>query len=161
MSEARSIESVIGDVLNAKAMTLATAESCTGGLIGQRITAVSGSSNYYKGGVIAYSNAVKIALLAVSESCLTAHGAVSGPVAEAMASGVLRILDADVSISTTGIAGPTGGSPEKPVGTVHIGLAARDAAPVSRVFCFEGNRDVVRMAASQAALEMLQNYLAL
>jgi PncC family amidohydrolase len=157
--EALQAEVVIGDQLRAKGFKLATAESCTGGLIGQRVTAVSGSSDYYAGGVISYSNAVKSSLLGVSEHDLNAHGAVSAPVAIAMAAGVLDRLDADVAISTTGIAGPGGGTAEKPVGLVFIGFAARGQEPQARECRFEGNRASVRMAASQAALEMLQDYL--
>jgi PncC family amidohydrolase len=157
--ENRSIEASVGELLREQGLTLATAESCTGGLIGQRLTAISGSSDYYIGGVIAYSNAVKVAVLGVSEAMLANCGAVSDPVAEAMASGVLSHFDVDVALSTTGIAGPSGGTPEKPVGLVYIGLAVRNLPPVARAFHFEGNRDEVRMAASQAALEMLQRHL--
>ena len=154
-----SVESFIGEWLNAKRLTLATAESCTGGLIGQRITAVSGSSGYYTGGVIAYCNGVKMALLDVPETTLVEHGAVSAPVAEAMAEGVRKRLDADLALSTTGIAGPTGGTGDKPVGLVFIGLAVRGQPPIARAFHFDGNRDTVRMSASQAALEMVQEHL--
>ena len=155
-----SVEVEVGEFLRAKELTLATAESCTGGLIGQRITAVSGSSEYYAGGVIAYSNGVKTALLGVPKPVLAEQGAVSAPVAEAMAAGVMAALGADVALSTTGIAGPTGGTAEKPVGLVFIGLAARGQPPVTHEHHFEGNRDAVRMAASQAALKMLEHYLA-
>lgn len=153
------IEDSVGKLLRTKHLFLATAESCTGGLIGQRVTAISGSSDYYAGGVIAYSNAVKMAMLEVPEAVLIEHGAVSAPVAEAMAEGIRARLDADVALSTTGIAGPTGGTDGKPVGLVFIGLAVRGQAPVARKFCFDGNRETVRMAASQAALEMLQTNL--
>ncbi len=154
-----SIETTLGKLLGAKGLTLATAESCTGGLIGQRITAVSGSSDYYAGGVIAYSNDVKMALLDVPEAMLLEHGAVSAPVAEAMAEGVRTRLDADLALSTTGIAGPTGGTEDKPVGLVFIGMAIRNRRATARKHRFDGNRDAVRMAASQAALEMLQSSL--
>ncbi len=159
-AEVCSIEQSVGELLRTLGLTLATAESCTGGLIGQRITAVSGSSEYYGGGVIAYSNAVKTALLSVPEPVLAEHGAVSAPVAEAMASGVLHALSADVALSTTGIAGPTGGTAEKPLGLVFIGFAARGKSPIALEYHFDGNRETVRMAASQAALKMLQHYLA-
>ena len=154
-----SVELAVGELLKAKGLTLATAESCTGGLIGQRITAVSGSSDYYAGGVIAYSNGVKMAMLGVLEATLAEHGAVSAAVAEAMAEGARNRLDADIALSTTGIAGPTGGTDDKPVGLVFIGLAVRNQAPVGQAFIFDGNRGAVRMAASQAALEMLQSHL--
>jgi len=154
-----SIETTLGNLLKTRGLTLATAESCTGGLIGQRITAVSGSSDYYAGGVIAYSNDVKMALLDVPVAMLIEHGAVSAPVAEAMAEGVRRRLDADVALSTTGIAGPTGGTEDKPVGLVFIGMAVRNRPATARRHHFDGNRDAVRMAASQTALEMLQSSL--
>jgi PncC family amidohydrolase len=154
-----SVEFAVGELLRAKGLMLATAESCTGGLIGQRITAISGSSSYYAGGIIAYSNAVKASLLDVSEALLSEYGAVSAPVAESMATGAMTRLKADVSLSTTGIAGPTSDSRDKPVGLVYIGLAMQGRLPSVRDFHFEGNRDAVRMATSQAALEMLQEYL--
>ncbi len=155
-----SMATTIGERLQAKGLILATAESCTGGLIGQLITAISGSSAYYAGGAIAYSNAVKTAILGVSDELLAEHGAVSAPVAEAMAAGVMAALGADIALSITGIAGPTGGTPEKPVGLVFIGLAVRGKPPIASEYHFDGNRETVRMAASQAALEMLQRYLA-
>jgi len=155
----KSIEIEIGESLLKRGLVLATAESCTGGLIGQRVTAVSGSSGYYAGGVIAYSNAVKVELLGVSEADLEEYGAVSAPVAEAMAYGVMERLGADIAVSTTGIAGPTGGSDEKPVGLVYIGLALRGGLTVAHECHFKGNRGKVRMAASQEAFEMIQHYL--
>ena len=154
-----SIEIEVGEMLGARGLVLATAESCTGGLIGQRITDISGSSGYYVGGVIAYSNAVKVGLLGVSDGILEKYGAVSAPVAEAMASGVMVRLGADVAVSTTGIAGPTGGSSEKPVGLVFIGLVAKDGFSTVQECHFEGNRSKVRLAASQTAFEMIQHYL--
>jgi PncC family amidohydrolase len=154
-----SIDVAIGKLLVAKGFVLATAESCTGGLIGERITAVPGSSCYYAGGIIAYSDSVKTDLLDVPETLLAEYGAVSSPVAEAMALGVVIRLNADVSLSTTGIAGPASDASDKPVGLVYIGIAARGRAPAAREFHFKGKRDAVRMATSQAALEMLQEYL--
>jgi PncC family amidohydrolase len=154
-----SIDVAIGKLLVAKGFVLATAESCTGGLIGERITAVPGSSFYYAGGIIAYSDSVKTDLLDVPEALLSEYGAVSSPVAEAMALGVVIRLNADVSLSTTGIAGPSSDASDKPVGLVYIGIAARGRAPAAREFHFKGKRDAVRMATSQAALEMLQEYL--
>ena len=110
-------------LLEARGLTLGVAESCTGGLVGHALTNIPGSSAHFWGGIIAYSNAVKRDLVYVPEELLIAHGAVSRPVAIAMAQGVRRALGVDVGLSVTGIAGPTGGTPEKPVGTVHIAVA--------------------------------------
>ena len=130
-SEDDSLESVTGTLLKTRGETLAPAESCTGGNIAHRFTAMPGASEYFKGGVVAYSNEVKIALLGVDPESLNRYGAVSQSVAEQMAEGVRRATGATYGISTTGIAGPTGGTPEKPVGTVWMrpGGAAPDDAP--------------------------------
>ena len=109
-------------LLKARGLSLGVAESCTGGLVGHALTNVPGSSDSFLGGIIAYSNAVKRDLVGVPEKLLVAHGAVSRPVALAMAQGVRRALGVDVGLSVTGIAGPTGGTPDKPVGTVHIAV---------------------------------------
>lgn len=122
-SEDDSLESVTGTLLKTRGETLATAESCTGGNIAHRFTAMPGASEYFKGGVVAYSNEVKIALLGVDPESLNRYGAVSQSVAEQMAGGVRRATGATYGISTTGIAGPTGGTPEKPVGTVWMAVA--------------------------------------
>lgn len=122
-SEDDSLESVTGALLKTRGETLATAESCTGGNIAHRFTAMPGASEYFKGGVVAYSNEVKIALLGVDPESLNRYGAVSQNVAEQMAEGVRRATGATYGISTTGIAGPTGGTPEKPVGTVWMAVA--------------------------------------
>lgn len=122
-SEDDSLESVTGTLLKTRGETLATAESCTGGNIAHRFTAMPGASEYFKGGVVAYSNEVKIALLGVDPESLNHYGAVSQSVAEQMAEGVRRATGATYGISTTGIAGPTGGTPEKPVGTVWMAVA--------------------------------------
>jgi len=122
-SEDDSLESVTGALLKTRGETLATAESCTGGNIAHRFTAMPGASEYFKGGVVAYSNEVKIALLGVDPESLNRYGAVSQSVAEQMAEGVRRATGATYGISTTGIAGPTGGTPEKPVGTVWMAVA--------------------------------------
>lgn len=123
-SEDDSLESVTGTLLKTRGETLATAESCTGGNIAHRFTAMPGASEYFKGGVVAYSNEVKIALLGVDPESLNRYGAVSQSVAEQMAEGVRRATGATYGISTTGIAGPTGGTPEKPVGTVWMAVAS-------------------------------------
>lgn len=122
-SEDDSLESVTGTLLKTRGETLATAESCTGGNIAHRFTAMPGASEYFKGGVVAYSNEVKMALLGVDPESLNRYGAVSQSVAEQMAEGVRRATGATYGISTTGIAGPTGGTPEKPVGTVWMAVA--------------------------------------
>lgn len=122
-SEDDSLESVTGTLLKTRGETLATAESCTGGNIAHRFTAMPGASEYFKGGVVAYSNEVKMALLGVDPESLNCYGAVSQSVAEQMAEGVRRATGATYGISTTGIAGPTGGTPEKPVGTVWMAVA--------------------------------------
>jgi len=117
------LEAVIGEQLRAAGRTVASAESATGGLVGHRLTAVRGASDYYEGGVVAYANRVKRSLLGVSEATFEEYGAVSEPVALQMAKGVRRAFDVDVGVATTGIAGPTGGTDEKPVGTVWLGYA--------------------------------------
>ena len=145
--------------LMARGWRLATAESCTGGLIAHRITRRAGSSAWYAGGVVAYGNAAKTSLLGVSAALVDRHGAVSAPVAEAMARGALERLEADVAVSTTGIAGPSGGTAGKPVGLVYIGLAARGGACRSQERHFRGGREAVQMAAGQAALKMIEAFI--
>jgi len=119
-----SLEEVVVKGLIEKGLTVATAESCTGGLVGKRLTDISGSSSCYLGGVVSYANEVKMHVLGVSEETLRAHGAVSPETAIEMARGVRKLMGADIGVSTTGVAGPGGGSPEKPVGTVYIGICA-------------------------------------
>lgn len=131
---ASSLARQLGGLLLAKHLTLATAESCTGGLIGGALTSIPGSSAWYLGGVVAYSNRLKTALLAVPEAVLARHGAVSPQTARAMAQGILERTGADWAVSVTGIAGPGGGTPSKPVGLVYIGLARRGRPPVARRF---------------------------
>ena len=134
--------------------TLATAESCTGGMIGQMITAVPGSSAVYKGGIISYTNEIKSALLGVDEILLETEGAVSAPVAKAMAEGARRVLGADIAVSVTGLAGPSGDDRGNPVGTVYIGYADDRGAEVLS-FLFTGDREAVRTQAVEAALELI------
>ncbi len=139
--------------------TLAVAESCTGGLIGARLTAVPGASRVFHGGVVAYADGVKAAALQVPEDLLAQHGAVSEPVVRAMAEGVARRFGTAAAVAVTGIAGPTGGTAEKPVGTVWLGatLGGRTEAAVRR---FPGDRDDVRQRSAQAALDLLRAMLA-
>ena len=134
--------------------TLATAESCTGGMIGQLLTGVSGASRVYKGGVISYTNEVKQNVLGVDGKLLTELGAVSAPVAEAMAAGVQKLLNADISVSVTGLAGPGGDEFGNPVGTVFVGFACEITSEVKE-YHFTGDRDSVRRQAAEAALELI------
>ncbi len=152
------IEEEIGDMLRKRELSLATAESCTGGLVSHRITNISGSSDYYKGGVIAYTNEVKAQILLVHDALLADKGAVSAECARAMAEGVRALLDGDIGIATTGIAGPTGGTPDKPVGLVYIALATKDYLYHER-HIFHGDRGGNKRKAAEAALVMLKKFL--
>ncbi len=152
------MEEVVGLKLTVGGYTLAVAESCTGGLITQRLTDVAGSSKYLIEGVIAYSNDAKTRALGVEPVLLLEHGAVSAPVAEAMAEGVRKRARTDFGLSVTGIAGPGGGSDEKPVGLVYIALAD-DAHIEHRKLNIPGDRQLVRWRASQAALDLLRRRL--
>ena len=153
-----TIEEVVGIYLVMKQKTLATAESCTGGLLSERLTRVPGSSDFFLGGAVCYSNELKTKLAGVPPSLLEKHGAVSRPVAQALAEGIRRRTNASIGIGITGIAGPGGGTPQKPVGLVFIGLADERGTEV-REFRFPGNRERVRLLSSQFALEMLRRRL--
>ena len=147
--------SLASEVLSALAgKTLATAESCTGGMIGEMLTAVSGSSAVYKGGMISYWSEIKQSLLGVDGEMLQKFGAVSAPVAEAMAQGARKALEADVAVSVTGLAGPNGDEFGNPVGTVFIGYADGEKTIVRECHFF-GDREAVRRQAAVAALEMV------
>lgn len=148
----------IGKLLQERRLTLAVAESCTGGLLGMRITEVPGASQYFRGGVIAYSNAVKERVLGVPKEVLAEEGAVSPGCAGAMAEGVRQLLQADLALAITGIAGPAGGTPEKPVGLVYIALAHPQGVEVER-HAFHGSRQGVRWSATEAALALLRRFL--
>ena len=137
--------------------TLVTAESLTGGGIGAVLTSVSGASAVYKGGIISYTNAVKNKLLEIPWEILDAHGAVSAPVAKAMAEGARKVLEADVAVSVTGLAGPSGDEYGNPVGTVFIGYSDERNTAVCR-FLFEGGREDVRSQTIQAVLELVLQY---
>jgi PncC family amidohydrolase len=134
--------------------TVATAESCTGGLIAGAITAVPGSSGFFLGGLVTYADAAKVQLLGIPAATISAHGAVSAQVARAMATGALERLGASMAVSSTGVAGPDGGSAAKPVGLVYLGLAWDGDADVRRLM-LEGDRAAIREAATAAALEWL------
>jgi len=151
-------EEWLGPVLTRRAWHLTTAESCTGGLIAHRITNVSGSSGYFDRGFVTYSNEAKMALLKVPEDVLIAHGAVSEPCARAMAEGARKSAGSEAGVSVTGIAGPSGGSEEKPVGTVFMAVSLPSGTKVKR-FQFEGGRVRIKEQTADAALEMLREAL--
>jgi competence/damage-inducible protein CinA-like protein len=150
-----SLEENVGNLLRARRLTLAVAESCSGGLICHRLTNVPGSSDYFLGGLVTYSNQAKIDLLNVPAATLQAHGAVSAPTAAAMASGAAAQFRADLAIAVTGIAGPSGGSPEKPVGTVYLGLASPQGVK-TRHCLFHGSRAEIKILTAQTALDWLR-----
>ena len=152
------LAAIVLAMCRARKLTIAVAESCTGGLLGARLTAVSGSSDVVMGGVIAYHNDVKHALLGVDSGVLRDHGAVSEPVALQMAAGARRAVHASVGLAITGIAGPTGGTPEKPVGTVWVAVDVEGAAE-ARLFKLIGDRDEIRQRAAQWAMELLRKRL--
>lgn len=154
-TEEETLEAVVGRLLVDNGMVLALAESCTGGLTSHRITRVAGSSKYFLGGVVAYSNELKQQLLGVDESVLIEYGAVSPQTARAMAEGVRHATGADIALAITGIAGPTGGTAEKPVGTVCFGLASPGQTEDFQ-FCFDGERWQVQEAATNKALDLLR-----
>jgi nicotinamide-nucleotide amidase len=153
--DGRTLEAVVGHLLRDSRWTIALAESCTGGLLTSRLTDVPGSSDYVERGVVCYSNRAKVELLGVSDSLIAEHGAVSEPVSRAMAEGIRSRAGTSVGIGVTGIAGPGGGTPEKPVGTVAIAVVAPDGARV-RTFQFIGDREQVKYQSAQAALNMLR-----
>lgn len=153
-----ALEIVIGRLLKERGLTLAVAESCTGGLVSHRITDVPGSSAYYRGSVVAYANEVKERILGVRRETLEQFGAVSEQTALEMAWGVRGALNADVGAAVTGVAGPQGGSPEKPVGLVFIALAAPDGEWVERRL-WDGNRWENKMRSADAVLDLLYRYL--
>lgn len=153
-----SLESVVLRLMRQRGMKLAVAESCTGGGLGARVTSVSGASDVFLGGVISYDNAVKTQLLRVPEALLQEHGAVSEQCAAAMADGVCKLLGADVGVSITGVAGPLGGTPEKPVGMVFVGISGSRGTSVHELK-LRGSREDIRVRASQAALYDLYRHL--
>lgn len=153
-----ALEFRLGALLRQRKLKLATAESCTGGLIADRITDIPGSSDYFVGGVVAYAYEAKVALLHVSWDTLRAHGAVSRETVIEMARGVRTALGADVAVSVSGIAGPGGGLPDKPVGTTWIGLSATDG-DWARKFVWNGDRRANKQASADAALQLVIAYL--
>lgn len=157
-SDGRSLEQVVGDLLRARGWRVALAESCTGGLVTSRLTDIGGSSDYVDRAVVAYSNRAKVADLEVSPELIAAHGAVSEPVAVAMAEGLRRRAGVEVAVAVTGIAGPGGGSAEKPVGTVCLAVAG-GRGPVVRTARFTGDRTVIKSLSASTALDLLRRYL--
>jgi len=157
-SDEETLEEIIGYSLLMKKKTIAVAESCTGGLIGNRITNVSGSSVYFLGDVVAYSNELKKRLLQVSEKILDVHGAVSSETVRAMAKGVRKLCGSDLGLAVTGIAGPTGGTKEKPVGLVYIGLDSEEGT-LWEERRFSGNRRMIKEKIAQAALDLVRRHL--
>lgn len=157
------IEEQAGAQLAARGLTLATAESCTGGLLAQRITDIPGSSAYFVGGFVTYADRAKRILLGVRRETLLAHGAVSEETAREMAQGARRRLGADLAVSITGIAGPAGGTPEKPVGLVYVGLAGPEGEWVRRHIWQQqegdGSRRANRERSARAALQLVLDYV--
>ncbi len=158
MSMERTLEQEAVDRCARAGLALAVAESCTGGLIAHRITNVPGASRVFKGGVTAYANSAKMQLLGVSDTILAEHGAVSEPTALAMVRGARRALDADVAVAVTGIAGPDGGSPDKPVGTVYVAVSGPRGERV-RLEHFSGDRAAIKSQTADAALRMVAHLL--
>jgi PncC family amidohydrolase len=154
----KTLEVRVGEILSQRGLRLAVAESCTGGLISHLVTNVAGSSVYFVGGVIAYANEAKVHLLGVHQETLDKFGAVSSETVIEMARGVRNTLSADIGISVSGIAGPGGGTPEKPVGTVWIGLST-PKEELARHFHWTGNRLDVKEQSARAALMLLLEYL--
>ncbi|MEO0068133.1 MAG: competence/damage-inducible protein A [candidate division WOR-3 bacterium] len=156
--EEKSLAEVVGGILKEKGLTLATAESCTGGLVGDLLTNVPGSSEYYLGGVVAYSNRIKMKVLGVRERTLENFGAVSAQCVREMALGVCRVIGADAGIAVSGIAGPGGGTKEKPVGLVYIGVAFKDRVKIERRI-FSGTRRIIKERSGYGALDLLRRVL--
>jgi nicotinamide-nucleotide amidase len=156
-SNGQKLEEIVAHEMTLNQATVATAESCTGGLLAERLTRVPGSSSYFLGGVVCYSNDLKTAWADVPAELIQSKGAVSPEVAQALAQGIRRRIGATLGIGITGVAGPSGGSPEKPVGLVYIALADVNGSR-DRTLRFPGDRERIRWHASQAALDMLRRY---
>jgi len=154
-----ALAKTVGERLRSRQFMCATAESCTGGLIGHLITETPGCSDYFAGGAIVYSYAAKERVLGVSHETLMTEGAVSYAVAQQMAGGALRLYAANLAVAVTGIAGPGGGLPGKPTGTVHIHLSAADGTERGERFVWEADRSGNKLLSAQAALQMMLDYL--
>lgn len=157
--EDEGLEKVLGYLLYLNNLTLAIAESCTGGLASHLITNIPGSSSYFKGGIIAYSNDVKVNMLGVSERTLERFGAVSKKAAEEMAIGVKKAIKADIGLSITGIAGPTGETKEKPIGLVYVGLSKGIDTTIVKEFLFSGEREAIKEQSAYYAMDLARRLL--
>lgn len=153
------LEEQVGEALAARGWTIGTAESCTGGLIAHRLTNIPGSSAYVLGGIVAYSNSIKQNLLKVKQGTLIAHGAVSEQTASEMALGARAALKVDLAVSVTGIAGPGGGTQNKPVGLTFIGLAGPDDTLIVKRHIWDGDREAIKNASAEAALQLVLDFL--
>jgi len=158
-TEGEELEEVVGNLLRLKKYTIALAESCTGGLMANRITNVPGSSDYFERGVISYSNRSKEEILGVPSSLIESKGAVSAEVVESMAEGVRILSNAELGIGISGIAGPGGGSADKPVGTVYVGISSKQGGTFSRRFQFSGTREEIKLISSEVALDLVRKFL--
>lgn len=153
-----TLEDVVGSLLSQKKLTLAIAESCTGGFISHRITNVPGSSSYFERGVVSYSNESKVKILGVPMELIESVGAVSAEVVEAMAEGIRKLAGSDIGVAISGIAGPGGGTDTKPVGTVFIGISHREGVS-SRRFQFKGTREEIKLISSEATLDRIREFI--
>jgi nicotinamide-nucleotide amidase len=157
-SDDKTMEAIVGDLLKERKMTISVAESCTGGLIGHRLTSIPGSSLYFERGIIVYSNRSKVEMLGVNKQTIDSYGAVSDQTVREMAEGIKKTAKTDMGLAVTGIAGPSGGAEDKPVGTVFIGLSV-DGKILSDQYCFSGERDKVKLTTSEMALDWVRRYL--
>ena len=157
-SDDKTMEAIVGDLLKERKMTISVAESCTGGLIGHRLTSMPGSSLYFERGIIVYSNRSKVEMLGVNKQTIDSCGAVSDQAVREMAEGIKKTAKTDMGLAVTGIAGPSGGAEDKPVGTVFIGLSV-DGKILSGQYCFSGERDKVKLTTSEMALDWVRRYL--
>ena len=154
-----SVQEEVGQLLRDRGLTIVVAEACTAGLVGSMICSVPGSSRYFYGGIIAYTGGSKTRVLGVPEELLQKESSVSPAVALEMAKRGRQLLDADVGVSTTGVAGPTGGSSDKPIGLFYIGVAARDGYEATKELRWNGDRNANREHTAWAALELVKSYL--
>jgi len=157
-SDDKSMEAIVGGLLKERSLTISVAESCTGGLLGHRITSISGSSLYFERGLIVYSNRSKVEMLGVKQKTIDSYGAVSDQTVREMAEGIKKTAKTDMGLAVTGIAGPLGGTEDKPVGTVFIGLSV-DGEIFSGQYRFSGERDKVKLNTSEMALDWVRRYL--
>jgi len=158
-TKGEDLEQVVGELLKQKGFTLAVAESCTGGLLAHRITNIPGSSEYFERGVVSYSNESKEEILGVPRELIETKGAVSAEVVQSMAEGVRKLANTDLGVGISGIAGPTGGSSEKPVGTVFIGISCKNRGTFSRRYQFRGTREEIKIITSETALDWIRKFI--